>query len=192
MLQECRGYSVVTGSQRRLQFMPGSSGTRPFNVRGDQCLLIGVKQTQCGHAATSESDPKQSFDSFDVCIANDLSPPRNLSLDPGAELFRFIDDTAEADICQAALHVRLRRNADDLMIEPFDNFLGCSGWSQKTHDKLRFLVWNTLLRESWHVRNLLGAFATCHGKYPQRALLDVWNNDWKREESNRCMSSDCR
>jgi hypothetical protein len=22
---------------------------------GDQCLLIGVKQTQCGHAATSES-----------------------------------------------------------------------------------------------------------------------------------------
>jgi hypothetical protein len=28
--------------------------------RRDECLLIGVKQTQCGHAATSESDPKQT------------------------------------------------------------------------------------------------------------------------------------
>jgi len=29
--------------------------------RGDQCLLAGVKQTQCGHAATSESDPKRTL-----------------------------------------------------------------------------------------------------------------------------------
>ena len=28
---------------------------------GDECLLVGVKQTQCGHAATSESDPKRTF-----------------------------------------------------------------------------------------------------------------------------------
>ena len=29
--------------------------------RGDQCLLIGVKQTQRGHAATSETDPQQTL-----------------------------------------------------------------------------------------------------------------------------------
>jgi hypothetical protein len=29
--------------------------------RGDQCPLIGVKQTQCGHAATSEFDPFQTL-----------------------------------------------------------------------------------------------------------------------------------
>ena len=27
--------------------------------RGDQRLFIGAKQTQCGHAVTSESDPKR-------------------------------------------------------------------------------------------------------------------------------------
>src|ERR1700680_1990571 len=29
--------------------------------RGDQCLLIGVKQTQCGDAATSEFDPQANI-----------------------------------------------------------------------------------------------------------------------------------
>jgi hypothetical protein len=33
--------------------------------RDYQWLLIGVKQTQCGHAATSESDPKRTFDETD-------------------------------------------------------------------------------------------------------------------------------
>ena len=28
--------------------------------RRDHCLLIGVKQTQCGHAATSASDPERT------------------------------------------------------------------------------------------------------------------------------------
>jgi len=28
--------------------------------RGDQCLLTEVKQTQCGHAATSETEPKRT------------------------------------------------------------------------------------------------------------------------------------
>jgi hypothetical protein len=34
-------------------------GSRAINAR--ECLLIGVNQTQCGHVATSESDPKRTF-----------------------------------------------------------------------------------------------------------------------------------
>jgi hypothetical protein len=38
---------------------PALALNRPRS-RDEQCLLMGVKQTQGGHRATSESDPKQT------------------------------------------------------------------------------------------------------------------------------------
>jgi hypothetical protein len=47
--------------RRGLSGSPAQVARKVPASRRDKCLLIGVKQTQCGHAATSEFDPFQTL-----------------------------------------------------------------------------------------------------------------------------------
>src|SRR4051794_37797255 len=60
-------------------------------------------------------------------LFDDLSEPRHLRFDQGAELLRRAADRLDAGLEEALLHLRLPEHVGDLLVEPCDDGPGRAG-----------------------------------------------------------------